>query len=123
MIVSNVTMSLSSAIEEFQNIAIKNYGTDSATAQNYLGIADRLRRFAEESSLSSVDVLTAFYTKDFIYQKPIRLNVALSCPSIIPRKIVIMIPCIQRTAISKDIYDFKKSIQIFVLHFRQLEPS
>ena len=63
MIVSNEVMSLMSAIDEFQEYIVKNYGMDSATAQSYLEIVDRLRRFAEESNLSSVVVLKAFYTK------------------------------------------------------------
>ena len=63
MIVSNEAMSLMSAIDEFQEFIVKNHGMDSATAQSYLKIANELRHFAEESSLSSVDVIEAFYTK------------------------------------------------------------
>jgi len=63
MIDSNRCISLCIAIEEFNNIIIKNYGINSVTAKNYLRIADKLMSKARASNLSSLEILKEFYTE------------------------------------------------------------
>ena len=57
---------------------------------------------------------------DLIHQEPVRLNVTFPCPFIITGQIMVAIPCIQRSAVSKNTHDLKLFIQILVLFLRQL---
>ena len=54
MIDSNYTITLSDAILQFQEYITQNHGSDTATAQAYIRIADDLERYAREKNLCSL---------------------------------------------------------------------
>jgi len=58
---------------------------------------------------------------DLIYQKPIRLDMAVPCSLIVPGKIMVAIFRIQCAAIRENIHNLKQLVQISVLFFRQLQ--
>ena len=54
MIDSNYTITLSDAILQFQEYITQNHGSDTATAQAYIRIADDLERYAGEKNLCAL---------------------------------------------------------------------
>ena len=65
----------------------------------------------------AIELKNQHLSNDFIHKKPVRLNVTFPCSFIVAGQIMVVISCIQHTAIGKNIYNFKQLIQIFVLFF------
>ena len=54
MIDSNYTITLSDAIRQFREYITQNHGSDTATAQAYIRIADDLERYASEKNICAL---------------------------------------------------------------------
>ena len=61
------------------------------------------------------------FVLDFVYQKPVRFDVAFTRSFVVAGKFMVPVFCIKCAAFGKNVHDFEEFVQIPVLFFRQFQ--